>query len=161
MPLWKRKEGDGVIKSVMTAYLVLVLHVLLIAGVGILVLFLRGFVHYLIWIVLAGFGLAGLAAWWFFRRMKAEGKNLKETLKSPAFRDQTVEISLLGGLASFRVGSASEKQRLEAGDAASFPQLEDPNTARVRELTELAKLLRNGLISREEYEQAKRHLFED
>ncbi|WP_054690371.1 hypothetical protein [Desulfosarcina cetonica] len=53
----KRKEGDGLVKSVMLAYLILALHLLLIAGIAILVLFFRGVVNYMLWIVLGGL-------WW-------------------------------------------------------------------------------------------------
>ena len=48
------KQNDGVFKSVLMAYSVLVLHVLLIAGLGLLVLFFRGVIQYMIWIFLGG-----------------------------------------------------------------------------------------------------------
>lgn len=159
MALGKFKDGDGVVKSVMAAYLILLLHVLLLVALGVLILVFRGLVNYMIWIFLGGAALIGLSGWWFYRRMKTEGRNLKEALKSEQFRNQTVEVSLLGGLASFRIGRSSDPPLLEAGNGASAPQLEDPHTVRVRELTELAKLLQSGLITREEYEKAKIQIF--
>jgi hypothetical protein len=37
-------------------------------------------------------------------------------------------------------------------------QLEDPGTIRIRELTELARMLEKNLITREEYNRAKQTL---
>jgi uncharacterized membrane protein YqjE len=48
MPIRKKKEGDGLMKSVMMAYLILVLHVVLLMGLGVLVFFFRGIVHYML-----------------------------------------------------------------------------------------------------------------
>jgi hypothetical protein len=39
-------------------------------------------------------------------------------------------------------------------------QLEDPETVRIRELAELARLLENDLITREEFNEAKQRLFQ-
>ena len=38
-------------------------------------------------------------------------------------------------------------------------QLEDPETIRIRELAELARLLENDLITRDEFDKAKQRLF--
>lgn len=155
----KQNDGNGLIKSVMTAHLILLLHVLLLAGIAVLVLIFRGLVQHMVWIALGGTALISLSAWWFYRRMRAEGKNLGEVLNSSRFRDQTVEVSLLGGLASFRIGAPHETRLLDAGASRSAPQLEDPETVRIRELTELVKLLQNGFITRDEYEKAKHQIF--
>lgn len=143
----------------MTAHLILLLHVLLLAGIGILVLMFRGLVQHMVWIVLGSTALIGLSALWFYRRLRTEGKRLGDVLNAPHFRDQTVEVTLLGGLASFRIGAPREPRLLDAGASGSSPQLEDPETIRIRELTELAKLLQNGFITRDEYEKAKHQIF--
>jgi len=154
-----KNNGEGVIKSVMTAYLILVLHVFLVAGLGFLVFFFRGIVHYMLWIVLFG-GLLILASGiWFLRRMKAEGRSLRDTLNSPLFRNKTVEISLLGGLAQFRVGNSSASPQLEPPRSEDSQQLEWTGDPQVQELTELARLLKNGLITPDEYEKAKQKIF--
>ena len=160
MPIQTKKEGDGLVKSVMLAYLILVLHVLLLVVLGLLVFFFRGIVEYMFWIFLFGAALILGSGFWFFRKMKAEGQSLRDTLNSPAFRNRSVEVSLLGGMASFRVGHAGDHQPLLPGDEASSPQqLEWSGDNQVQELTELARLLKSGLITLEEYEQAKRNLF--
>jgi len=154
------REKDGLVKSVLLAYMILALHVLLIAGLGLLVLFFRGFVQYMLWIFLAGAALVGYSGYRFWRRMKAEGKTLAEMLGNPAFRGRSVEVSLLGGLASIKLGAPRGRARpLEIDNDERAPgQLEDPETARIRELGELARLLEQDLITRLEYEEAKQRL---
>ena len=159
MPMFKKNDGEGVMKSVMTAYLILILHVFLLVGLGFLVFFFRGIVQYMIWIVLFG-GLAILASGiWLFRRMKAEGRSLRDTLNSPLFRNKTVEVSLLGGLAQFRVGHSNPRPQLEHMGPDSSQQLEWTGDPQVQELTELARLLKSGLITPDEYEKAKQKIF--
>ena len=144
----------------MVAYLILVLHVLLLVVLGFLVFFFRGIVEYMLWIFLFGAVIILVSAIWFFRKMKAEGQSLRDTLNSPAFRNRSVEVSLLGGMASFRVGHSGDRQPLLPGGEATSPQqLEWSSENQVNELTELARLLKSGLITLEEYEQAKQNLF--
>ena len=101
----EKNRGEGLFKSVMLAYFVLVLHILLIVGLGLLVIFFRGIVQYMIWVFLFGFIAILGSFYYFYRRMKAEGRSLREMLRSPLFLDRPVEVSLLGGLASFKVGN--------------------------------------------------------
>ncbi len=153
-------EGDSLFKSVMVAYLILILHILLLVGLGFLVFFFRGIVQYMPWIFLGGALIILGSGFWFYRKMKAEGQSLRETLNSPLFRNRTVEVSLLGGMASFRVGHAGENQTLlPEGENASPQQLEWEGDNQVHELTELARLLKSGLITLDEYEQAKQKIF--
>lgn len=157
--MFKKNEGDGVMKSVMTAYLILILHVFLLVGLGFLVFFFRGIVQYMVWILLFG-GLGILASGiWFFRRMKAEGRSLRDTLNSPLFRNKTVEVSFLGGLAQFRVGHSNRQSQLEQSASNPSHQLEWTGDSQVQELTELAGLLKSGLITPDEYEKAKQKIF--
>ena len=101
--------------------------------------------------------LAGL----FKRKMKAEGQSLRETLNSPLFRNRTVEVSLLGDMASFRVGHNDGKPPLLTSSEENPPQqLEWSGDNQVHELTELARLLKSGLITLDEYEQAKQKLID-
>ena len=147
------------VKSVLLAYMILALHVVLIAGLGLLVLFFRGFVQYMLWIFLGGAAVVVYSGYRFWRRMKAEGKTLGEMLSNPAFRGRSVEVSLLGGIASFKLGAPGRYPALTVGDDdPPVRQLEDPETARIRELNELARLLEKDLITRDEYNLAKRRL---
>ncbi|MDJ0884789.1 MAG: SHOCT domain-containing protein [Desulfobacterales bacterium] len=160
MAILGKNEGDGLFKGVMVAYLILVLHVVLLVGLGFLVFFFRGIVNYMLWIFLIGAVLILVSGYWFYRRMKAEGQSLRDTLNSPMFRNRTVEVSLLGGMASIRVGNTGEQQPLLPGSEEPPPeQLEWSGGNQLHELTELARLLKSGLITLDEYEQAKQKLF--
>ncbi len=155
-----KKGGDGLFKSVMLAYLILVLHVFLLVGLGFLVFFFRGIVQYMVWIFLFGALLILVSGYWFYRKIKAEGRSLRETLNSPLFRNRTVEVSLLGGMASFRVGHNDGAPPLLTSPENEAPQqLEWSGDNQVHELTELARLLKSGLITLDEYEQAKQKIF--
>jgi len=152
-------EKIGLVKSVLLAYMILALHVLLIAGLGLMVLFFRGFVHYMLWIFLAGAALIGYSGYRFWRRMKTEGKTLAEMLGSPVFRGRSVEVSLLGGSASIKLGRPEGSRLLSDEEVGPAPRrLEDPDTVRIRELSELARLLERDLITRQEYDTAKERL---
>lgn len=151
------KENNGVIKSVFIAYFILLLHILLLAGLGVLIIFFRGIVNYMLWIFLAGTGIIIFSAYRFNRKMKKEKKTLKEMMNSPLFRGREVEISLLGGLASLKVGEP--RNLFLENYQGDVKQLEDPDTMRLKELNELVRLFENNLITLEEYNQAKKHIF--
>jgi hypothetical protein len=151
-------QKEGLFKSVMLAYFVLVLHVLLMVGLGFLVIFFRGIIHYMLWIFLAGSAAIIASGFYFYKRMKAEGKTVKQMLKTPLLNGRPVEVSLLGGLASFRVGSSTRNFELDTDGVHTVHQIEDSETMRIREITELAKLLENNLITREEYDKAKKRI---
>ena len=114
----KNKSSDGVIKSIMAAHVILFLHLILFAALGLLVVFLDGLMQYMGWILLGGLGIIGLSAYWFIRRLRREGKSLKETLRSPVFRGRNVEVSLLGGMATLKLDQqgGSPEDAIEAGN---------------------------------------------
>ena len=155
----KKKNEDGLFKGVMTAYFIVVLHVLLIAGVGLLVIFFQGIINYMPWILLGGSALIIAAVYLFYRRIKKQGMALRETLNSPMFHGRTVEVSLLGGLASVKVGGGSGgAPALENNSSTQYLQLADPASVRLKELTELANLLEKNLITLDEYNEFKQQI---
>ena len=159
--LGNKKEGDGLVKSVLLAYFILALHVLLIAGMAILVLFFRGVVNYMLWVVLGGIAIIGLSAFFFLRRMRAEGKSLREMLRNPVFNGRSVEVSLLGGMATVKLGQPASRPAIGHDAKTDVPRLEDPDASRnrdVSELSELARLLEKDLITVDEFNKAKRRL---
>uniref|UniRef100_A0A7C4RTI2 SHOCT domain-containing protein n=1 Tax=Desulfatirhabdium butyrativorans TaxID=340467 RepID=A0A7C4RTI2_9BACT len=155
-------QSETHLKSVLMAYGILVLHLILIAGLGLLVLFFRGFIEYMIWVFLGGSTALAVSAYRFYKRMKQEGKTLKEMLSMPMFRNRAVEISLLGGMASLKLGKPEPfraSQVIESTVIDTRHQLEDPVTNRIKELSELARLLENDLITLDEFNQIKGELF--
>jgi len=159
MALKKKIEEDKHFKSVLMAYFILLLHVLLVAGLVLLVIFFRGIINYMIWIFIGG-SIAILASGYhFYKRMKAEGKTLRDILSSPQLNGRIVEVNILGGLASFKIGRPDNVPLLENDSSRQHQQqLEDPNTIRTKELSELVRLLQNDLITLEEYNKVKRQI---
>jgi hypothetical protein len=156
----KRKadnEKAGIFKGVFVAYAILLLHVVLVCGLGLLVFFFSGMVNYMGWILLGGIGLLSASAYFFYRRMKEEGKNLREMIRTPLLTGRSVEISVMGGLASLKIGKAGGES-LPAIEASPNLFLEDGAGSQIRDLKELVQLLELGLITREEYEKAKENL---
>lgn len=144
----------------MTAYLILILHVVLIALIGLVVIFLGSIAGYFIWILLGAILLIALSAFWFYRRMKKQGRQLRDTLNSDTFQGRPVELSLLDGLVAFRVGGRQSSQPLIEASAQPL-QLEAPESDSLQKLSDLARMYEKGLISREEFEQYKQTLMGD
>ncbi len=158
----KKKEGDGLVKSVFLAYMILALHILLAAGITILILFFRGVVNYMLWILIGGLALVGFSLFYFFRRMRAEGRSLREMLRNPMFNGRAVEVSLLGGMATVKLGQPTGRlSALEYDSTNDIPQLEQHHPGgdgNIAELVELARLLEKDLITIDEFNKAKRRL---
>ncbi len=136
------------------AYAILLLHVALVCGLGLLVFFFSGLVNYMGWILLGGIGLIGVSAYFFYRRMKEEGKNLREMIATPLLTGRSVEVSVMGGLASLKIGK-SGGESLPAPESSPHLLIEDGAGTQIRELKELIQFLERGFITREEYEKAK------
>jgi len=157
----KKKEDKGLFSGVMVAYLVLLLHVLLLVLVGVAVVFFRGVVEYMPWILGGGFALILLSGYLFFRKFRKNAEKLREVLSDPVFRDRAVEVKLFGGVASLRLGqpvaSATPAEPILL-DRVPVMQLEDPEAQRLRRLDQLVRLLDQGLISSEEFARLKNEL---
>ncbi len=154
-----KNDSPGLFKSIMVAYSVLILwHLALIGSLGLLVIFFRGVVNYMLWIFLIGMAAILVSGYLFYRRMKREGKSLRDMLKTPVFNGRPVEVSVLGGLASFRLGGKPGFPVLGSDYLGVSHQLEDPDTVRLRELMELGRMFENNLLTFEEFNQAKKKL---
>ena len=77
---------------------------------------------------------------------------------SSLFRGRSFEVSFLKGLASLKFSQPGDLKVIENISSNSKFQLEDPETARIRELTELARLFEKNLITSEEYHRAKNQI---
>jgi len=154
----KGKKDDKHFKSVLLAHLILVLHVFLIVFMVLLVIFFRGIINYMIWIFLAGSAVIIASGYRFYKRMKEEGKTLREMLNSPYYGERSFEVSFLGGLASFKVGNPNNANLLENNGPNPVRQLEDPDTVQIRELNQLARLFENNMITLDEFNQFKKKI---
>ena len=155
----KEKESQH-FKSVLMAYFILVLHVVLVAGLVIMVIFFRGIVNYMVWIFLGGLIAIIASGYHFYNRMKMEGKTLREILNTYRDSGRSVEVSFLGGLASLKIGGEDHRPpALNSSSTGHIKQLEDPDSIRTKEFSELVRLLENNLITLEEYNKFKEKIF--
>ncbi len=140
---------SSVAKNIFVGYFILILHVLLLGFLGLFIVFFRGVVVYMPWILGGGLTLMLLSGVWFYRRMKRGQTNLRETIKDAVPKNRPVEISLLGGLASMRLGSVGGSN----GSYGAQPplQLEDGETSRLRSLDRLMEMYNKDLITKEEF----------
>ena len=153
-----QKNNDGLFKSIFLAHLILFLHLFLFAALGLMVVFLSGMMQYMVWVLLGGMSVVGLSAYLFFRRLRKEGRSLGEALRSPMFRGRAVEVSLLGGMATLKLDKPHGDDVLELESRPSALQLEDPESARIKEISTLAQLLEKKLITPDEFTKAKQRL---
>ena len=159
--VFKQKEKESRhFKSVLMAYFILLLHVILVAGLVMMVIFFRGVINYMIWIFIGGSIAIIASGLHFYKRMKMEGKTFREILSAHHYSGRTVEVSFLGGLASLKIdGAKNNLPALDSSSSGHVKQLEDPEAIRYKEFSELVRLLENGLITLEEYNRFKEQLF--
>ena len=159
-----KADKEGLFKSIFTAYFILLLHVFLLAGVGLSVVLFKGVYHYLPYIM-AGLAILVLSvAWIIYRRMRENSTDLREILSTPEFQDRTVEVKLLGGLASFKI-KAKENSNLLLDHTSASPNsgtqlLEDSVDKAERKIIELNTLYDRELITKEEFETARQNIIQ-
>ncbi|OEU50044.1 MAG: hypothetical protein BA872_04660 [Desulfobacterales bacterium C00003060] len=149
---------DGIFRGVLLTYFIILFHVVLILGLGVIILFFRSVINYLPWILAIGGGvIVGLwYLWW--QRVKKQGKRLGDAFKDPVFHGRTVEVTLLGGLASLRLGQPQGPLSIDYSAPEGPRQIVDPGTAYAAELVNLAHLLKQDLITKDEFLKAKKEI---
>jgi len=160
---FKKKDKDGLFRSIFTAYLILLLHVALLAGVGVSVVLFRGVYQYLPWIM-GGIGILVLSlAWIFYRRMSQSSSDIKNLLSMPGFQDRSVEIRLFGGLASFKI-TAKDNQQVLIDHHLSTPSerllIENDINKTEQKIFKLTALFEKDLITREEFDRARQNIIQ-
>lgn len=157
-----KEESRSLIRGILLAHLILFLHLVFIVGLGIVIIFFRGVSQYMHWIFL-GVTVAFIASGYFcYRFIKTRGKQtLKDIEETDIFKNRSVEVRFLGGIASLKLGQPASSAAIENTAAETFDprhQLEDPDAARIRELDRLAHMLEKDLITRNEFVLAKKKL---
>ncbi len=162
MNFWN-KDKDGLFKSIFTAYFILLAHVVLLAGIGVTVVLFKGVYHYLPWIM-GCIGILVLSITWiFYRRMRKNSSDIKDILLMPEFRDKTVEVKLLGGLASFKITAKTNQQNLIGHHRSNVSDrllIEDDINRTEQEIFKLTALFEKDLITREEFDKAKQNIIQ-
>ena len=153
------EQNKSVFSGVMLGYMVLVMHLLLMIGLGITVVLIKGIYDFRWLIFIAGIALIGWSGHYFYRRFKDSNRKLSDFMSDPALQNRTLEISLLGGMATVKLGHKDESiQLIAADDENQVKQLESAQSVQVKELSELNKMLDQGLITREEFLRLKKQV---
>jgi len=159
------KQRSGLFSSLFLMYLVLLMHGLAIVLFALLVVFFRGVVTYLPWIMLGGTLLVILSAWIFWRKFRNNQREFKELLNNPLLRDRAVELRFLGGVATVRLGAPGpssvplpEVIEYQPQTVEPIPQLEDAEAARLNNLARLIKLRDKGELTESEFQELKQRL---
>jgi hypothetical protein len=149
------QPSASIFKGLLLAHFVLFLHVVLILGLGACLFFFGGVITYLPWVLAFGGVIIVGSAYLWWKHMKRRGRKLKEILKDPLFQGRTIEVSLLGGLANIRLGHSHEPVALPHERPKELP---DPSADHAKRLADLARLLKEDLITIDEYLEAKKGL---
>jgi len=152
------KPQDSIFKGVLLAYFVLFLHVILIVGLALVMVLFGGVVTYLPWILAIGGLLIVLSAYLWWKHMKRQGKKIKDILKDPLLQGRSIEISFLGGFASLKLGQNQEPPAITQGHLGTARQLQAPDADRSEQLANLGRLLKQDLITIDEFLEAKKEL---
>ncbi|MCK4767873.1 MAG: SHOCT domain-containing protein [Desulfobacula sp.] len=162
MNFWN-KDKDSLFRSIFIACFILLLHVFLLAGVGITIILFKGVYHYLPWIM-GCIGILVLAiSWIFYQRMSKRSSDIKDILAMPEFRDKTLEVRILGGLASFKI-TAKENQLLLIDHPLSTPSdrllIENSISETEQKILKLTALFEKDLITRAEFDKARQNIIQ-
>ncbi len=156
----KDEQNKSVFSGVMLGYLVLILHILLMVGLGATVVLIKGIYDFRWIIFVAGIALLIASAYYFYHKFKEHKQKIVDLMSDPAFRDKTLEISLMGGMASIKLGNNSDNLQLIHAEGENEVKLlaTAPKSALIKELSELNRMLDDGLITRDEFIKLKHEI---
>lgn len=155
---FENEQNKTVFNGVMIGYTILILHILLMVGLGVAVILIKGIYDFRWLIFTAGIVIIGFSGYLFYRRIKESNRKITDFMTDPALANRTVEISLLGGMATVKLGHKEESIQLIEADITQPKQLQAPQSVQIKELSELNRMLEDGLITREEFLQLKKEI---
>jgi hypothetical protein len=94
---------------------------------------------------------------WLYKRLKSDVREIKN-LAGDSFRGKTIEASFLGGVANFKISDSRADQNINQVASGHTRQLTGPDSDNINTLAELARLYERNLISKDEYERAKKKI---
>lgn len=154
-----KNKDENLFKAILVTHTILFLHLAIIFGLVLMVIFFRSVTQYFLWIFLGAAVLFILSAFIIIRRIKSQGnKMLHDIEKSSGYSGRGVEVSFLRGLVSLKFGQPAGLKTIENQAPGGKLQLEDPETVRIRELTELVRMYEKNLITVEEYNRLKNQI---
>jgi hypothetical protein len=159
----KTSHNSDVLRGILFFQLIVVSQIIVIALLAMVVFFIKGFAEFFYWIVFGGAAVVGLTSFWVYRRFKKKGlKTVTDAIHSPDLQGRQVEVRVLGGLLSVKLGGDQPHSAALSNPLIQHRgQLEDPETVRIRELAELSRLLEKNLITPEEFKRSKARLYNE
>ncbi|MCF8139397.1 MAG: SHOCT domain-containing protein [Desulfotignum sp.] len=161
-----KTDKEGVFKNIFIAYFILLFHVVLLAGIAIFVVLIKGFFEYLPWIMAGAGLLVALCVWLVIRQMRKNSAQIQDILSNEQLNHRNVEISFMGGLASFKVQSNAEDTRRlltypEPDNLSPDTRLIETDTDKAeRKMNQLNALYEKDLITKEEFDQARQSIIQ-
>jgi len=151
-------------KNIFIGYFILLLHVLLLAGIGLFVVFMKGVFTYLPWIMGGTAVLVLGIAWLIYRRMQKSSSQIKDILSNARMQDRNIEVSLLGGLAAFKINAKDNNTDLlpdSPGNRGNLRLIETEADRAERRILQLDDLYEKDLITKEEFEKARQTIIQE
>lgn len=163
----KNTDKEGVFKNIFIAYFILLFHVVLLAGIAIFVVLIKGFFEYLPWIMAGAGLLIVLCAWLVIRQMRKHSQQIQDIMSNEQLKNRNVEISFMGGLASFKINSKEQDTgRLLASPepdghpSADIRLIETDGDRAERKMNQLNALYEKDLITKEEFDKARQSIIQ-
>ncbi len=152
----RKSESNSIYRNIVTAFLILIMHVLLVGGIGMLIFFISGIINHMVWVIV-GISCASAGGYWIYKRMKSDVRELKN-FAGDSFKGRDIEVSFLRGVATFKVSANRDEKRTGSIPLERPRQLTGAGPEDVKTLSELAHLYEKKLITLEEYNRVKKKI---
>ncbi|MEE4364450.1 MAG: SHOCT domain-containing protein [Desulfotignum sp.] len=158
----KKSDKEGLFKNIFIGYFILLLHVLLLAGIALFVVFIKGVFTYLPWIMGGTVLLVLVIVWLLYRRMQKSSSQFKDMLSSAQMQGRNIEVSLLGGIAAFKIDAKKNPDLLtdSPGNQGNTRLIETGADRTERRMHQLDDLYEKDLITKEEFEKARQTIIQ-
>ena len=151
-----QQSENTIYKNLLAAFLILIIHVLLVGGIGVLILFFYGIVNHMVWVLL-GISCMSAGGVWLYKRLKSDVRAI-QNIAGNSFKGKTIEASFLGGVATFKVSDKRGEKRPASIPVERPRQLIATGPEDVKTLSELAHLYEKKLITLDEYNRVKKKI---
>lgn len=160
----KNSNDSGLPRGIYIASIILLLHVVLLAVIGSMIILFKGMYQYLPWI-LGGLGILITATVWIlYQRMKKNSSDIKEILSMPQFQNREVEVKFLGGMASFKIAPETNPQTMiehHALNNSNTPLIENGLNKKEEKIFKMKELFKKeDLMDKKEFEKAKQDILQ-
>ena len=160
----KNSNDSGLPRGIYIASIILLLHVVLLAVIGSIIILFKGMYQYLPWIMGGGGLLITATVWILYQRMKNNSSDIKEILSMPQFQNREVEVKFLGGMASFKIAPETNQQTLiehHALNNSNTPMIENGLNKKEEKIFRMKELFKKeDLMDKKEFEKAKQDILQ-